>query len=58
MRATRPVDDDTDGCRCVIPGYDQAGYELYADELIVDDDPFAWELAGNCAFASDFDYSG
>ncbi len=57
VRATRPV-ETTQTVRCVIPGYDRAGYELYADELIVDDNPFAWELAGNCAFASDFDYSG
>ena len=25
--------------------------------LVVDDDPFAWELSGNCAFASPFDYA-
>jgi hypothetical protein len=24
---------------------------------VVDDEPFAWELSGNCAFASDFDYA-
>ena len=41
---------------CVIPGYDRLGRELYADELTVDDDPFAWDLAGNCAFATDFEY--
>ena len=41
---------------CGIPGYDRAGHELYADELTVDDDPFAWELTGNCAYVSDFDY--
>jgi hypothetical protein len=43
--------------RCVIPGYDQPGHELVADELTVDDDPFAWELTDNCAFASRFDYA-
>jgi len=42
---------------CGIPGYDRAGHELYADELTVDDHPFAWELAGNCAYVSDFDYA-
>jgi Protein of unknown function (DUF1326) len=42
---------------CGIPGYDQAGHEMVADELRVDDDPFAWELTGNCAYASDFDYA-
>ena len=42
---------------CGIPGYDQPGRELIADELVVDDDPFEWELTGNCAFASRFAYS-
>ena len=42
---------------CGIPGYDKPGTELLADELIVDDAPFAWELSGNCAFASPFDYA-
>jgi hypothetical protein len=41
---------------CGIPGYDRAGHELYADELRVDDEPFSWELQGNCAYAGDFDY--
>jgi Protein of unknown function (DUF1326) len=56
MHASRPVADDV-AVRCVIPGYDREGYELYADELVVDDDPFVWELHGNCAFTSDFDYA-
>jgi hypothetical protein len=55
-RATRPVSSDAT-VRCVIPGYDQPGHELVADELTVDDDPFAWELTDNCAFASRFDYA-
>jgi hypothetical protein len=42
---------------CVIPGYERDGIELYADELVVKDAPFEWELADNCAFASDFDYA-
>ena len=56
VHASRPVEDDV-AVRCGIPGYDREGYELYADELVVDDDPFAWQLSGNCAFTSDFDYS-
>ena len=56
MRATTLVETDQP-VACGIPGYDRVGRELYADELVVDDEPFAWELAGNCAFASDFDYS-
>ena len=55
MHATRPVDTDLP-VACGIPGYDRAGYELYADELTVDDEPFQWSLAGNCAFVGDFDY--
>ncbi|HWJ45994.1 MAG TPA: DUF1326 domain-containing protein [Gaiellaceae bacterium] len=56
LRATRPVSSDA-VVRCGIPGYDQPGHELVADELTVDDDPFAWELSGNCAFASRFAYA-
>jgi hypothetical protein len=41
---------------CGIPGYHEPGTELYADQLVVDDGPFSWELSGNCAFASPFDY--
>ncbi len=56
MAATRPFETD-EIVACGIPGYDNPGTELVADELVVDDDPFAWELSGNCAFASPFDYS-
>jgi len=42
---------------CGVPGYDRMGYEMIADELRLADDPFQWELRGNCAFASDFDYA-
>jgi hypothetical protein len=42
---------------CGVPGYDREGHEMIADELRVDEEPFAWELHGNCAFASDFDYA-
>jgi hypothetical protein len=41
----------------VISGYERIGRELYADELVVEDDPFAWGLSGNCAFAADFEYA-
>jgi Protein of unknown function (DUF1326) len=56
VRATRPVETDVP-VACGIPGYDRAGRELYADELTVEEEPFAWELTGNCAYESDFDYS-
>ena len=57
LTATRPVETD-ERVSCVIPGHDIRGTELYADQLTVDDDPFRWELAGNCAFVSSFAYSG
>jgi hypothetical protein len=55
-KATRPVSSAAT-VRCVIPGYDQPGRELVADELTVRDDPFTWELRDNCAFASRFAYA-
>ena len=55
--ATKPVPDQ-DTIRCAIPGYEQPGLELVADAFVVDAAPFGWELAGNCAFASRFDYHG
>jgi hypothetical protein len=56
LKASRPVETD-EVVACGIPGYDKPGTELLADELVVDDGPFSWELSGNCAFAGPFDYS-
>jgi hypothetical protein len=56
LAASRPFETD-ERVSCVIPGHHVAGRELYADRLAVDDDPFAWELSGNCAFVSSFSYS-
>ena len=42
---------------CGVPGYDRPGFEMVADELEVHDGQFDWELQGNCAYASDFDYA-
>jgi hypothetical protein len=56
LRATRRFESDA-VVRCGIPGYDEPGRELVAEELKVDDDPFDWELTGNCAFASRFNYA-
>jgi Protein of unknown function (DUF1326) len=56
MHATKRVETDQP-VACGIPGYDRIGYELYADEVRVDDEPFAWALEGNCAYAADFDYA-
>ena len=56
VRATRAVETDVP-VACGIPGYDRVGRELYADEFAVEDEPFAWELTGNCAYETDFDYA-
>ncbi len=56
IRATRRVETDDD-VRCVIPGYEESGHELYADELAVHDEPFDYALTGNCAYRSVFHYS-
>jgi hypothetical protein len=55
-QASRAV-ETTERVSCIVPGHHRPGTELYADELRVADEPFAWELAGNCAFVSDFDYA-
>jgi Protein of unknown function (DUF1326) len=56
LDATRPF-ETSDDVRCIVPGYDRAGRELIADGLVVDDDPFSWELAATAAFAGGFDYA-
>jgi hypothetical protein len=55
VRATRAVETDVP-VACGIPGYDRVGRELYADEFAVAEEPFAWQLTGNCAYETDFDY--
>jgi hypothetical protein len=56
IRATRRVPTE-ERVACGIPGYHIAGTELYADELHTHDEPFTWELSGNCAFVSAFAYA-
>ena len=56
LAATRSFETDQ-RVSCVIPGHHVAGTEYYADRLAVHDEPFDWELAGNCAFVSTFSYS-
>jgi hypothetical protein len=43
---------------CVIPGHDRAGQELVADELLVEDGPFAFSYRGVCGYGTTFDYAG
>jgi hypothetical protein len=56
LRVSRPV-ETADRVSSIVPGHHQPGREHYADKLAVSDGPFSWELAGNCAFVSVFDYS-
>ena len=55
VRATTPVQSER-AVTCGIPGHDQAGDELHADVMRVDDPPLRWEVRGRCGFASDFAY--
>jgi hypothetical protein len=57
LRATTPYETDAT-VSCIVPGHDRPGTELVADEVVVDDPPFAFELHGTCAFTREFDYSG
>ena len=43
---------------CVIPGHEESGEELIADELRVDDGPLRFEFRGNCGYSARFDYAG
>jgi hypothetical protein len=43
---------------CVIPGHEQNGEELIAEELRVDDGPLGFDFRGNCGYAAGFDYAG
>jgi hypothetical protein len=43
---------------CVIPGYEQGGEELVADELVVEDERLQFTYTGVCGYGSTFDYSG
>ena len=56
-RASQPF-PTAERISCIVPGHDVAGTELVAEELVVHDGRFDWELAGNCAFAARFDYAG
>jgi len=57
LAATKPFPTE-ERVSCVIPGHHIAGTEYYAERLAVHDEPFEWELEGNCAFVSTFAYDG
>jgi hypothetical protein len=50
--------DGAEEVTCVIPGHEQAGEELIADELVVEDGVLAFNYRGVCGYGSTFDYSG
>ena len=50
--------DGDETVTCVIPGHDRQGEELVADELLVEDAPFAFNYRGVCGYGSTFDYAG
>jgi hypothetical protein len=56
IRVSRRADDGS-SVACGIPGYERVGAEYYADELTVHDAPYDFELSGNCAFATTFEYT-
>ncbi len=56
VRATTPVTTDED-VACIVPGYERAGTELYADELSLHADGFVAELRRTCAFVAGFEYA-
>ncbi len=43
---------------CVVPGHEEPGEELIADELRVSDGPLEFAYEGNCGYAARFDYAG
>jgi hypothetical protein len=57
LRATTPFATDS-AVSCIVPGHDRAGTELINDEVLVNDEPFEFELHGTCAFARGFEYTG
>jgi hypothetical protein len=56
MRASTPYGTE-DRVSCIVPGHHRAGTELVAEGLRVKDGPFEWELTGNCAFVTRFEYT-
>jgi hypothetical protein len=57
LRATTPFATDS-AVSCIVPGHDRPGTELINDEVVVNDEPFDFELHGTCAFTRDFEYVG
>ena len=58
QRALTFYRDDPATVTCVIPGHEQAGEELVAEHMKVDDPSLRFEHQGNCGYAVRFDYGG
>jgi hypothetical protein len=50
--------DGHEAVTCVIPGHDQAGEELVADELSVRDGELGFTYRGVCGYGARFEYAG
>jgi hypothetical protein len=50
--------DGEETVTCVIPGHEQTGEELVADELLVVDGPLEFRYRGTCGYGSTFTYAG
>ncbi len=56
VRISGPVPDQ-EPVTCVIPGHHQPGREVYAERIVVEDPPLAFEVRASCGYESDFAYS-
>ena len=54
----RGVYDEATTVTCVIPGHEQTGEELVAEELRVQHGPLDFAVEENCGYAAPFDYAG
>jgi hypothetical protein len=48
--------DTKQAVTCGIPGHDQPGDEVVAQDFVMADDPLTWRYRGRCGFAARFDY--
>jgi hypothetical protein len=55
VRVSGPYEGDNT-VTCVIPGHEQPGGEVVAEELTVDTGELRFEYHGNCGYAADFEY--
>ena len=56
VRISGPYEGD-ETVTCVIPGHEQPGHEVLAEELRIDEGPLRFEYNGVCGYMANFDYS-